>query len=183
MAKPVLVVIHGAPGSGKTTLCRRLEPLLPMPLMRKDDVKELLFDHFEQSDLTNSALLGKASFEMLYALADTYLSQGKSVAIEGAFFSDYSPRSIDAILKRTDAAYLEIYCCTSEPVRQQRYKNRAVDGSRHPGHHGRGHDAPALDQYKTLGLGDCIDIDTTNSISDTACGRIITAIQNLTDRG
>ena len=40
--KPLLVVISGAPGSGKTALSRRLAPELKLPLISKDTIKEVL---------------------------------------------------------------------------------------------------------------------------------------------
>ena len=38
------VVVSGLPGSGKTTLGRRLAPALGLPLIDKDDILERLFD-------------------------------------------------------------------------------------------------------------------------------------------
>jgi len=42
MRKP-FVVMSGLPGSGKTTLARRLAPLLDLPVIDKDDILERLF--------------------------------------------------------------------------------------------------------------------------------------------
>ena len=36
------VLVGGVPGSGKTTLARQLAPLLGMPLIAKDAIKEAL---------------------------------------------------------------------------------------------------------------------------------------------
>src|SRR4029453_4876249 len=43
MRKP-FVVISGLPGSGKTTLARRLAPNLGLPLIDKDDILDGLFE-------------------------------------------------------------------------------------------------------------------------------------------
>ena len=43
MRKP-FVVISGLPGSGKTTLARRLAPALNLPLIDKDDILDRLFE-------------------------------------------------------------------------------------------------------------------------------------------
>lgn len=47
MAAPLLVVIQGAPGSGKTTLVEKLRQDIGLPIIGKDDIKEMLFDHIE----------------------------------------------------------------------------------------------------------------------------------------
>jgi shikimate kinase len=43
MRKP-FVVISGLPGSGKTTLGRRLAPALTLPFIDKDDILDRLFE-------------------------------------------------------------------------------------------------------------------------------------------
>jgi predicted kinase len=44
MKKNLLIVITGLPGTGKTTLGRKLAEELALPFISKDDIKELLFD-------------------------------------------------------------------------------------------------------------------------------------------
>ena len=40
------VLVGGWPGSGKTTLARALAPVLGLPYLGKDDLKELLWQQF-----------------------------------------------------------------------------------------------------------------------------------------
>jgi predicted kinase len=181
MRKPVLIVIQGAPASGKTTLCGRLKKDVSTPLIEKDDIKELLFDRLRQLDREYSKLQGKASFEMLYAIARTFLLDGKSIIIEGAFFSDVCRPKIQAVLEQTGASYLEVYCHVDEETRRQRFANRAHDGTRHAAH--TAHTIASLaskDSYEKLDLGLCIDMDTTKGIQNVTYNQLLQTIQQMT---
>lgn len=165
MAAPLLVVVQGAPGSGKTTLVERLKQDMNLPLVGKDDVKEMLFDRIRQSDREFSRLQGMASFEMLYAFARTFLQNGKSVAIEGAFHTELSRENIRNILNTTGARYLEFFCHVDEATRQLRIEQRAKSGTRHPGHKD-GKAGIVASNYQCLGLGECVDVDMTEPLDE-----------------
>ena len=49
--RPLLVLVSGSPGSGKTTLARRLAGDLAMPLVGKDTIKEALGNARDQVGL------------------------------------------------------------------------------------------------------------------------------------
>ena len=44
MGNPALVLISGAPATGKTHLARRIAESLPVVVIEKDSIKETLFD-------------------------------------------------------------------------------------------------------------------------------------------
>ena len=44
MTKSLLIIINGAPCTGKTTLGRKLAKQLRLPFLSKDGIKEVLFD-------------------------------------------------------------------------------------------------------------------------------------------
>lgn len=60
MRKP-FVVISGLPGSGKTTLARRLAPALNLPLIDKDDILEGLFESKGVGDRARRRTLSRES--------------------------------------------------------------------------------------------------------------------------
>jgi adenylate kinase family enzyme len=45
--KPLLLIVTGPPGVGKTTVAEALAPRLGLPLLAKDDLKETLHDASE----------------------------------------------------------------------------------------------------------------------------------------
>ena len=167
MAAPLLIVIQGAPGVGKTTILEELRHNLDMPMLGKDEVKEFLFDTLPQGDRDFSRLEGAASFEMLYTFARTFLGSGQSVLLEGAFITEFAQPALQDILKETGAKYVEVFCHVHETVRQERFNARVKNGARHPAHLDKelGTEQPrASGPYDTIGLGDVISVDTSLSI-------------------
>lgn len=177
MASPLLVVIQGAPGSGKSTLARRLRQDVTLPLLGKDDIKELLFDRLPQVDREYSRVQGMVSFEMLYAFARTFLQNGHSIIIEGAFHTELSRKNIGTILKETGAEYLEIFCDLDEEIRRERFLTRSLDGSRHPAHMDTVAMTPTTN-YQQLGLGECIRVDTSAPITEEVYGGILEKLRS-----
>jgi broad-specificity NMP kinase len=57
MPAPVLILITGAPCTGKTTIAQHLAGKFQLPVVHKDDIKERLFDRLDYSQVT-SALAG-----------------------------------------------------------------------------------------------------------------------------
>jgi predicted kinase len=173
-AQPLLVVIHGAPGVGKTTLCRELARRVKLPALSKDHIKEdLLYKRLEQSDRAFSRIEGEAAVMMLYAFADTFLKKGRSVIIENAFYAEVSRTDMQHVITTNNAKFLEIFCHVDEAARVERFARRVESGERHPGHL----DSiikpyEGLENYAKLELGDSIDVDTTNLIADDVYQKI-----------
>lgn len=179
MSAPLLVVVQGAPGSGKSTLVNRLRQDIDLPILSKDDLKELMFDKIPQSDHDFVLFQGAVAVEQLHTFARMFLQRGYSVGIEGAFWTNISRKEVESILDLTGAKFLEIYCRVDELIRQKRISQRAHGGSRHSGHT-EGMDNvkhPASHNFEKLALGDYIEIDTSQLVSDGTYREIVSAIQ------
>src|ERR1051325_9463166 len=87
---PLLVVVTGAPGSGKTRVAQAVAAELALPLLAKDDIKEPLFDTLGAGDRDWSRRLGAPTYEVLSALARRLLASGASCIVESTF-SDAAP--------------------------------------------------------------------------------------------
>jgi len=181
--QPLLVVIHGAPGAGKTTLCRELTRRVKLPALSKDHVKEdLLYKRLEQSDRAFSRIEGEAAVMMLYAFADTFLKKGRSVIIESAFYAEVSREDMRHVIEKNNAKFLEIFCYVDETVRVERFARRVESGERHPGHlDSTIKPYEGLENYAKLELGDSIDVDTSSSIADDVYQKIAEMIQERMD--
>ncbi len=85
MHKPFIIIVTGAPCTGKTTLAQWLADQLHLPLLCKDAIKELLFDELGWSDRAWSRKLGKASITLLFSLIEVQLRAGQSFIAESNF--------------------------------------------------------------------------------------------------
>ena len=85
MHKPILLVITGRPGTGKTTLSEKLSREWCLPLVSRDRIKEGLV-HTEgkcHTDLPDDANL--TATQAFFNTVDCLLSQGISLIAEAAF--------------------------------------------------------------------------------------------------
>lgn len=122
MGEPI-VVISGAPASGKTTLARPLADALGWPLLSKDRIKETLYDELgPPRTRRRSKRIGAASFEVLYALLDDM----PAVVIE----THWHPTISGPRLRNMDRQLLEVSCQCDRDTRIGRLGTR----ERHPGH-------------------------------------------------
>ncbi len=132
MTNPLLIIINGFPGSGKTTLANRLAQDLRLPCFSRDGIYETLYDALEGD--TNGRL-GSAAFSLLYAVTGSVLAAGKPVIVE-AFFGRPDLRTAEfAELQRRHAFEpLQILCKADGAVLVERFLARAGSAGRHASH-------------------------------------------------
>lgn len=121
----MIVLVSGAPGSGKTTLARDLAPPLHLPLIAKDDIKETLFDSLGFSDRAWSQKLGVATWEVLFMLLDRAVSAGADAMFESNFHTEHRAR-----IATLRATVVEVHCFARPVTLVRRIRER----ERHPGH-------------------------------------------------
>ncbi len=134
MPDPLLVIVLGAPGAGKTTLARQLAAELRLPLLVRDDIKEILFDTLGWSDRPWSRKLGFASWRVLYYALEQCLQAGHSIIVESNFRNEYDQPGFAALQERYHPATVQVLCEADAETLLQRFKQRAESGARHPGH-------------------------------------------------
>ena len=165
---PALIIVGGAPGTGKTTLARRLAASLRVPYLGKDLIKESLFDSLGTRDREWSRKLGLASIELQFKLIESHLEVGQSVVAESNFYVQYDVPRFQRLSQWCSSGIVEVHCETDREVLYDRLIRRNQSGRRHPGHYASGmwdELEPHLRSgtFGPLGLGGAlVRVDTTD---------------------
>ncbi len=125
--RPTLVLVAGAPASGKTTLARKLSAALPAPLLDKDSIKSGLCVTSGQIAVRGDPV-GAAAFEVLWECTEALLRAGCTTVVEAAFHRDHMR---PALKRLGPLAEVRLICCEA-PVRiaTRRYRARAAESGR-----------------------------------------------------
>ena len=135
--RTTIIVFTGLPGTGKTTLSRQVAEALTIPLIAKDDIKEIMYDHIGWSDKDFSAKLAHATFGIMDYITEQHLKTRISIVLE----SNYSPKLASEKFQKWQKTYdcniVQVVCRTDINVLAHRYFERQhID--RHPGHNDTG---------------------------------------------
>lgn len=170
MEKPVLIIVNGLPGSGKTTLAKRIASDVGLPTFSRDGMYETLYDALACESNGCPPLLGYASFTLLYAVTSSILAAGQSVIVEG-FFGNPALRCAEFIQLQHahDFEPFQILCRADGEVLLERFLARMKSEERHVGHQSQ--DLAWVEQNKERLLqgqlaplalgGQLVEIDTT----------------------
>lgn len=134
MKQPVLIIVSGPPTTGKTTLAKAIAQKFNLPLITKDNLKEILFDTIGWKDREWSKKLGAASFVLMHYFLDSIMSIGQSIIIEGNFKPEFETQYIKDRLLKFNYQSLQIMCQCDGQILFERFKKRSESGQRHPGH-------------------------------------------------
>jgi len=166
--KPLLVLISGAPGTGKTDLGRRIATALHWPFIHRDGIKERLFDSLGWQDRAWSKRLGAAAYDLLYHFVEIELQASRSFVVESNFEPRFDTRRFLALQRQYPFEPLQIQCKTDPEILVARFKTRSTSGERHPGHVDYlniDDFEPTLLQAKHASLeigGEVVEVDTTD---------------------
>ena len=165
---PALVIISGAPASGKTTLADRLSFDLRLPILAKDELKEALADAIgAPPDVPASMRLGDGAYAILYLVARRLLEARTGLIIESNFRRGMSETDLRPLLAWSDPGL--IHCTAAPEIVQARYAARHKRGDRHPAHLDADRTAALADEL-AAGHFDPLDLPIPTMVVDTTDG-------------
>ncbi|HWW19594.1 MAG TPA: AAA family ATPase [Steroidobacteraceae bacterium] len=131
---PHLLIVTGAPGSGKSRLAGALLDRVEARCCSKDEIKETLFDVLGSADEAWSRRLSDASFALMFQFAQAWLTAQGLLILEGNFRAGEHEARLQALLDRTGAHGAQVLCIAAPATRAERLAKRAADHTRHPAH-------------------------------------------------
>ena len=142
----MLIVVHGVPGIGKTTLAERLSDDLAVRYIAQDTIKEFYADTLggvytnEESDA-----IGRAAKFSILELAIEAANAGMTLMIEGAFHTDTAQSALE---RMPTESLLQVYVQCEPTVARERFLRRVEAGERHSVHKDRLYDTYTIDQVQ-----------------------------------
>lgn len=129
-----LVIVSGAPASGKTTLARQLAHALTLPMISRDAIKEALFDTLGWRDRARSRELGDSSSRVMFVLLAEALTAGADCIAEGTFRPSSTTAGFRTLLDAVSPRTVQVHCTAEPDVLIERFSARMGSSDRHPGH-------------------------------------------------
>ena len=127
------ILIAGMPAAGKSTMAEAISKRLKLPVISKDAIKELLFDHVGFQSREGKVNLGIASVEIMYYVTERLMKAGQSFILENNFEAS-SEHGIRSLLEKYQYSVLTIVLTGDPQTIYQRFLERESSPERHRGH-------------------------------------------------
>ena len=175
--QPMVVLIGGPPGSGKSAVADGLGAATGVVTLHKDAFKEPLMTVLGVRSVDESTALGAAAVLMLFSAAEAVLGRGHDVILESTFNRGDVER-IGALQRVHDAALLQVHVTAPIEVLERRWHDRAA--SRHPGHLDSMR-LPEMRERVIAGTWDPVPLDAPLLRIDTSTGPAFDAARWMDD--
>lgn len=137
MPARIVVALAGLPGTGKSTLARRLAQRLAAPRLDKDELRAALF---APGEIEHSGEQDDLVVEVSYRLAAFHLARGRSVVLDGRTYSRRAQvAALRAFVAGVGARLLLVECLAAPEAARAR-----LEADRQAGGHPASNRGPAL---------------------------------------
>jgi len=128
-----LILVAGLPASGKSGFASYAGTQLHLPVIAKDDLKEILFDDVGFRSRAEKVRLGTAAMDLMYFMADRFLAQGTSVILDNNFEASSVP-GLKKLTARYPCRLITVRFDAEVEAVYRRFLKRDQDPARHRGH-------------------------------------------------
>jgi aminoglycoside phosphotransferase family enzyme/predicted kinase len=133
LGPPLLLVVRGLTGTGKSTLATALAEALEINCLKTDVIRRELFGRSEARVDYNDAIYNPQNRERVYGemfrRAETLLEAGHSVILDGTFLAADLRARADALAKRYNARPAFVRCNCPEEIATRRIAARMNSGT------------------------------------------------------
>jgi aminoglycoside phosphotransferase family enzyme/predicted kinase len=132
LGPPLLLVVRGLTGVGKSTLARHLSERFGFELLQTDAVRRELFGRSETAAAYDEAIYEPENrarvYDELFKRAGALLNNGCSVVLDGTFLSTASRSEAARLAADARAALLVVHCLCPDAVASARIAARLESG-------------------------------------------------------
>ena len=119
LAEPVLIVVSGLPGTGKSYFCSKLSERLPFLILESDALRQVLFSSPSYSPQESSRLFGA-----VHLLIEGLLRKGVPIILDATNLSERQRERLYNIAERLDAKLILVRVEAPPEVVHERLKAR-----------------------------------------------------------
>lgn len=165
-----VIVVTGAPASGKTTFVNKVGEDFSLPVIAKDELKEVLFDTVGVADREFGRKLGVASFELIYLNSSRLMRSDVAHIIEGNFKAGLASDVLNKMSKRYGCEFLQFNFFVQGDELNKRFKHRWENRENGENRHEYHRDNEHYEYINSIGgridaldiAGKLIEVDTTS---------------------
>lgn len=127
------ILVAGMPASGKSTMAKYLSEQLGLPMISKDNLKEILFDEIGFNSRAEKNKLGVASARLMYHVAEQFMRINAPFILENNFENATKPELMELLEKYGYTAITLRLTGDCEKI-YERFAKRDRSPERHRGH-------------------------------------------------
>ena len=116
----MLIVMRGGPGAGKSTLARAIARSLRIPLIDKDDIKDII-----DPAMAETKVAGMLAYECMWRVAERQLALGMSAIADSPLTGEMGYQRMATLRERYNMPVLVIHCaCSDDTLWRERIEAR-----------------------------------------------------------
>ena len=129
-----LIIITGELAAGKTSYGKKISETLKIPFFSKDEIKEILFDSFNKSnmDYESKRKIGVSSYSIFYYIIEEQMKVGLPIIVESNFVKESVP-IIKNLLNKYNYNDITVRFEGDLHILHKRFLEREYSSERHAG--------------------------------------------------